>query len=98
MVYDVIKNREYKTENTGKINNKQIFINCQFFVSAQQKFLTLFSYLNDLICTSIFYFNAIKHIYFFVLNRAIKRLIASKIKVCVYIIYVGALCIIILYI
>jgi len=30
--------------------------------------------------------------------RAVKRLIASKIKVCVYMIYVGALCIIILYI
>jgi len=30
--------------------------------------------------------------------RAVKRLITSKIKVCVYIIYVGALYIIILYI
>jgi len=29
--------------------------------------------------------------------RAVKQLIASKIKVCVYIIYVVALCIIILY-
>jgi len=29
--------------------------------------------------------------------RAVKRIIVSKIKVCVYIIYVGALCIIILY-
>jgi len=33
-----------------------------------------------------------------IITRALKRLIASKIKVCVYIIYVGALCIIILYI
>jgi len=37
-------------------------------------------------------------IIYYINIRAVKRLIASKIKVCVYIIYVGALCIIILYI
>jgi len=36
--------------------------------------------------------------YTVVSSRAVKRLIASKIKVCVYITYVGAMCIIILYI
>jgi len=50
-------------------------------------------YLSDRILTE-----RSKNYTFYKLTRAVKRLIASKIKVCVYIVYVCVACIIILYI
>jgi len=52
-------------------------------------------WLNVSVYKTYIYFS---NILFLLKTRAVKRLIASKIKVCVYIIYVRVVCIIILYI